>query len=552
MKKIVLAAVNARFSHTNISIRYLRNFICDLDYDVILAEFTINQPPSEIAAAIINERPHAVAISVYIWNALIVAEALPLIREALPECVLVLGGPEVSYSHDRWLGAHPEIDHIVRGPGEAGFRKLAGNGMRAETPVIEVPNPHFDAIPFPYTAADFPGLANRTVYYESSRGCPFRCSYCLSSRADQALEFRDAARVREEIAFIMQRGPAYVKFVDRTFNADRARARALWAHIIESYGASKTFFHFEVDPGLLVDEDFSVLEGSPAGLFQLELGIQSTNRDVLREVNRPGDFEAARGKIERLVRMKNIHVHVDQIAGLPGEDEVSLRSSFDRIYALGAGHFQPGILKILHGTGMKEIADAEGYGYSPQPPYQVRSTPLIPARAMEEFESVAYLVERLYNGGAFPIALEKLAAAFGGPYDFYRDMAGFYRGLDGPPLDRSRESCAGFLARYAQSKTDADIQYLLDCIRWDWCRGSGNRHYPAALRSASTLGGAKKFMGMVHAFMREGGPALPPLSEKEVKRAIVFFPESKKFRAEFLSGRGFAVFVPERPGPIFW
>jgi radical SAM superfamily enzyme YgiQ (UPF0313 family) len=555
MTRIVLVAVNARYSHTNIAIRYLRNSLFGLDCDVRLMEFTINQAPGDIVGAIAREGPDMVALSVYIWNAPLVGHMLSLITERLPRCLIVLGGPEVSYSHELWLKAHPRIDCVIAGPGEAAFRELVGRGSGRHGPVMAVDNAPFDDIPFPYTDEDLSGMRHRTVYYESSRGCSHRCAYCLSSRWDCALEFRSCARVKDELAFIMKHAPRYVKFVDRTFNCDRGRSRELWAHIMDNYGATGTLFHFEVNPALLGDEDFDLLGSCSRGLFQFELGVQSTNERALRAVDRPGDWALVRENIDRLAAMKTIHTHVDLIAGLPHEDWESLRRSFNDIYRLGADHFQPGLLKILHGTAMKEIAGREGYVYSPDPPYQVKSTPWLSAESVVEYECIAFLVERLYNGGHFALTLEELIKIFPSPYDCYRDLQAYYRALQGPPLDRGRESCAVFLARYVQSgRMSGDARgreaFLLDCIRWDWCRRSRNRHYPRLLRDVSTRRAAKKFMAMAHLFMKEGGPACPPLSGREVKLAMVFSPATREFGERFMGGHELAVFVPERPGPL--
>ncbi|HOO70262.1 MAG TPA: DUF4080 domain-containing protein [Spirochaetota bacterium] len=552
MKKIILAALNARYSHTNLAIRYLRNSIKDLDYNVLLMEFTINNHVSDIVQSLVIERPYAVAFSVYIWNAEIIGEIIARLRAELPECRIILGGPEVSYSHDQWLKAHEEIDYIISGPGESAFRKLALQGMNAAGPLLSASNPHFNEIPFAYVESDFKGMKNRTIYYESSRGCSFRCSYCLSSRSDHALEFRDNAKVKDELDFILKYSPSYLKFVDRTFNVSRERSRDLWACIIDRYGVGGTFFHFEINPTLLEDEDFRLLSSCPQGLFQFELGIQSTNERSLKAVNRPGAFDAIKERVERLIALKNIHTHADLIAGLPYEDEGSLRKSFNDIYSLGADHFQPGLLKILHGTEMKEIADEKGYAYNTRPPYQTISTPWLLPETVSTYESIAFLVERLYNSQNFPLTLKSLSELFSSPYDCYHDMHVFYQEQSRSPLDRGRESGASFLFDYINAGDRRGRVFLIDCLRWDWCAASKNRHYARFLKSETTRGAAKRFMGMVHFFMREPGPAWPPLTADEVKRAIVFSPESDVFRERHLHGHDLAVFVPGRPGPLLY
>ena len=235
MKKIILVAVNARYTHSCLALYCLKSYARGLNADIAIREYSINRNVADIAAAIVAARPDVAALSVYIWNAELVKNILPLLEAALPECVIVLGGPEVSYNPGSWLMDFPCIDYIISGQGEAAFRRLVETGFRHDEKIMRLPNPPFATLPRPYGHEDLNGLANRYVYYESSRGCPFRCSYCLSSRADQEPESKSADTVKDELRFILSHTPKLVKFVDRTFNLDRDRYRAIWNFLLDEY-----------------------------------------------------------------------------------------------------------------------------------------------------------------------------------------------------------------------------------------------------------------------------------------------------------------------------
>ena len=371
MKKILLIAINARYSHPNLALRYLRSSVKDLPYTCIIQECTTKLGPEAITASIVRQKPDAMAFSVYIWNVELIKAILPVIKKDMPDALVIMGGPEVSYNAHDWLRQYSAIDYIIVGSGEAGFRRLLEENMDLPEPVIDIRNPPFREISFPYCDTDFQDLKNRYLYYESSRGCPYQCTYCLSSRMDQKLEYRDPGMVMEELDYLMSNNPDYIKFIDRTFNARPDISRQIWTYIIDNFSEQKTAFHFEINPALMTEQDMAVLKRCRPGLIQFEAGVQSTCDRTLRAIKRYTPWEKVKPVLRELISLAAIHLHVDLIAGLPCEGMEEFKSSFNEIYALGAHHFQLGLLKILPGTEMKEFADRTSYRYSVKAPYTV-------------------------------------------------------------------------------------------------------------------------------------------------------------------------------------
>jgi radical SAM superfamily enzyme YgiQ (UPF0313 family) len=460
--KLVLAAVDARFTHSSLALRYLRAALAGAavaaprdpsapeagapappprgPYDVTLCEYHIGQPRLEVVRDLAARAPDAILFSVYIWNAAFIAVILPDLRALLPHCRLILGGPEVSAAPTRWLARHPELSLVVRGSAEAAAAILARADFAATSwpdRLLTVPETPADRAPFPYRAEDWPSLEHRYIYYESSRGCPFACSYCLSSRAEQALSAKPVAQVRAELTHLLNARPMLVKFVDRTFNADGPRARAIWAYLIQAaltagvapaarvtrHAAAFTRFHFEVHPALLGEEDFALLATAPAGLFQFELGIQTIHADTRREIRRSGRFASERPAIARLLALGTIHVHVDMIVGLPGEDIDRVGETFDALHALGAHHVQVGFLKGLPGTALAEDRARYGMVFEAAPPYTLLQSRWLTSEALAELARVAELFDNIGNTHRFGAEMSAAAETHGGPFRAYRALS---------------------------------------------------------------------------------------------------------------------------------
>lgn len=461
-KKITLVAINARYTHSCLALYCLKSHVRGLGHDVSLREYSLRRDTDEIAEETAGGKPDVVGLSVYIWNATIIERLVPLLRRRLPGALIVLGGPEAGYDPDRWLRGVPGVDCVVRGPGEQGFAHILAHGPGAA--IIDVPNPPFPELPFPYEESDFPGLANRYVYYESSRGCPFRCTYCISSRGDQALEFRPPELVRKELAVILSRNPMMVKFVDRTFNASGSYSRGIWSFLLDIRGDSPTRFHFEIHPALLEEEDFEILSRCPPGLFHFEIGVQTINPRAREAIRRGGEWTRERQQIERLVHGGRVRVHLDLIAGLPWDDLAWARRSFNELYALGSRHLQLGFLKVLPGTEMAASAPDHDIAWDPSPPYRVRETAWLTAEDLDRLDRVAHLVDRLHNTGRFPETLTALEALFESPFDLYDGLGNFMKERGSPP-GRGRESGSAFLGEFIgrlQERDAGPVKTALD------------------------------------------------------------------------------------------
>lgn len=426
LKRILLCGINSRFNQTNPALRYLRNAITGLnmDYTVELKEYNINQMPSDVIRDIISQPPDYILFSIYIWNITFIRTIIPEIRKIIPKTHLICGGPEVSFGNTAPF-YHKNFDYIIDGAGESAaaalFRgevpSVSGGGavvLRMEDYPVRLAE-----LPFLYTPGELKSLNDKILYYESSRGCPYRCSYCLSS-AQNGVEYRPLDLVTYELDRFLENGVKIVKFVDRTFNIDEERAFAIWHHIIKNHNAVTTF-HFEVKGELLTKKLIELLSTAPAGAIQIEIGIQSSNPDTLREVRRTFDGECVSASLSML--SKSIHTHVDIIAGLPHENINSFAGTFNYAAALKPDMLQLGFLKVLGGTEMKRFADNNGgYIYSDYPPYEIWQTPDMSFDDISILKRIEELVDRYYNSGRY-VSLFNTLAGRGGLFEFFKALA---------------------------------------------------------------------------------------------------------------------------------
>ncbi len=442
--KILLAGINARDTHSNPALRYLREMVSGLPHETLLREFSINMPILQIAEEIRRSEPDVLALSVYIWNARLAADLIPILKMMLPSLIIVVGGPEAGYRARQWLDDVPQTDLVIEGAGEAAFRDLAQNNFPLGERIVRRPNPPFADIPFLY-ASGFDLLEHRYIYYESSRGCPFSCSYCLSSRGDQAVEFRPLSLVFDELAIILKRKPQLVKFIDRSFNADPERARSIWRFLMEN--ACGTTFHCEIHPLLLGGEDFELLSAAPSGLFQFEIGVQSTNKRTLGEMGRPVQWNDIEQKLVRLVSMKNIHTHLDLVVGLPFDDIDSISEAFDRVAALSADHFQLGFLKALHGTDLRTRADEFGLRFEPFSPYEIIRNTWLSPEDLALLRRIEQLVETFVNSHAFDELLVP-AAGKEGWFTLMKRLSGHCEKTGFDILTKNRHHCSALITEF--------------------------------------------------------------------------------------------------------
>ncbi len=544
--KLLLVGINSRYTHSNPALYYLDKYINDLNYEVFILEYSVKEKVDNILSSMMEHKPDVVAFSVYIWNSNIVADVIEKLKYSFPYVKIVAGGPEVSYDPEVFFNRTPSPDYIVCGSGEEGFRKLALSGFDSAEKIIHEKNPSFSLIPFPYNDADMASLKNRFVYYESSRGCPFSCTYCLSSRQDQCCEYRNLMDVQNEIDYLCSFNPALVKFVDRTFNSKRDHYRGIWEHIADNHSDSKTCFHFEIYPELLTDDDILFLKSIPVGLFQFEMGIQSTRKETLAAVSRKGNWQRIFQIVKTLVGYGNINLHVDLIAGLPFEGYTEFQESYNRVYSLGAEHFQAGFLKVLPGTKMREQADDYFLEYTSKAPYEIISNKWIDEIEINCLKRVSFFTDLIRNSGRFKVSEKLLLSLYRTPFDFYEALARASADIDSGAL-RKWESIASLIVRLCEKDFPHILPELMDSIKWDWCLSMKSHHYPGILKSNLTLEAKREGYRF---FIEKSSENIINFDEftftkNDLRRSIFFRSGTDIFRDKYMSSTD-ALFLPDK------
>ncbi len=436
--KFLLVALNAKYIHSNPALHSLYAY-AGLEYEshIELAEYTINNEPLTILADLYKRQPDVVGFSCYIWNYHMVCELITEFHKLMPNVPIWLGGPEVSFSARDILDNKSEVTGVMIGEGEETFlhllkyylkedgyenlKKIAGIVTR-EGEYIQRPLLNMDTLPFLYS--DLSAFENRIIYYESSRGCPFRCSYCLSS-VDKTVRVRDFSLVKKELQFFLDNKVPQVKFVDRTFNCIHQHTMDIWQYILE-HDNGVTNFHFEVEADILRPEEMDLLSKMRPGLAQLEIGVQTTNSVTLKEIRRNMDIDKLRKTVETILGYKTVHVHLDLIAGLPYEDYESFKNSFNDVYAMKPQQLQLGFLKVLKGSYMHEKAEDYGIAYLDKPPYEVLYTNWLSFDDIVKLKRIEEMVEIYYNSNQFTHTLPVLEREFDSPFEMYENLAQFY------------------------------------------------------------------------------------------------------------------------------
>ena len=478
--KILLAACNAKYIHSNLAVYDLKAYSSDYDKEVLLREYTINQPKDEILKDIYGSGADVVCFSCYIWNISFVRELIRDLAKILPETAFWAGGPEVSYDAEKFLTEMPEMTGVLVGEGEKTFHDLLeyyidGKGSLGEIRGIayrdgeeirhngwrELMN--LSEIPFVYQHLE--EFENRIIYYESSRGCPFSCSYCLSS-IDKKLRFRDLELVKKELQFFLDHKVPQVKFVDRTFNCKHEHAMAIWKYILE-HDNGVTNFHFEVSADLLRDEEMNLMAKMRPGLIQLEIGVQSTNQETIRAIHRHMDLDKLKRCVDRVHSFRNIHQHLDLIAGLPYEDYDTFHRSFNDVYQMKPDQLQLGFLKVLKGSLMQGEAEKYGIVHKEKEPYEVLSTNWLPYGDVLKLKAVESMVEVYYNSGQFQHTLEYLVPLAKDAFTFYESLGAFYEKKGYSEISHSRMRRYEILLEYLQEETDVSVEKASQKMLYD-------------------------------------------------------------------------------------
>ena len=478
--KIILAACNAKYIHSNLAVYDLQAYARQYQQHILLKEYTINQQKDEIMKDLYEEKPDVICFSCYIWNISFVKELAEDLKKVLPSVPFWAGGPEVSFDAEAFLAANPAFDGVMVGEGEETFLELAGYyvdhvksleqirgiAFRKENQVLhngwrEIMD--LSKVPFPYK--DLQGFDHRIIYYESSRGCPFSCSYCLSS-VDKRLRFRSLDLVRKELQFFLDHKVPQVKFVDRTFNCKHDHAMAIWKYIVE-HDNGITNFHFEIAADLLREEELELMATMRPGLIQLEIGVQSTNLQTLSAIHRKTDFSRICQIVERIHSFGNIHQHLDLIAGLPYEDYDSFHHSFNDVYALRPQQFQLGFLKVLKGSLMKQMEKEYGIVHKEKEPYEVLSTNWITYEDVLKLKKVENMVEVYYNSGQFENSLKYVETLFPDSFTMYEALGRFYEQKGYDCISHNRLRRYEILLEFIESLKQGDVQKGADVLVLD-------------------------------------------------------------------------------------
>ncbi len=533
-EQILLTAINARFTHSNLANFYFKNSL-ENNYKVIIQEFSINEKLEDIIQKIVSSKSKIISFSIYIWNTELHKKIIPQIKKILPIVKIIIGGPEATFNCDYWYENFPSIDLIVRGSGEEAFKNLDLSKRKITDFLVTSQLPEL-----PYKAKDFQYLENKYIYYEASRGCPYFCTYCLSSRNDQKLIFKDIEEVKNDIDKFIKYEVKIVKFVDRTFNVVRKFSQEIWEYLILKN--TKTKFHFEINPQLLDKTDFEILKNVKNN-FQFEIGIQSINNETQKLIKRNIFWEKIQPQIKRLISETNIHIHLDQIVGLPNENYEMIKESFDAIIKLNPDHFQMGFLKILSGTEMFYDRKKYEMSYFSFPPYEILSNKFLNYQEISKLKLISEITEMLFNSGKFNMTLNSLIPTLRennfrennkdkkkSPFLILEEIATFYEKNKFSTHTAWINSAKHIIAF---SQNSEDVKFAL---RYDWFKMTQTNYFPDFLGENVDAILKKRIRKFLRLQLKE--KKLPFLSSSsEINKAVYFRNFDGSIFVKFLMGK---------------
>lgn len=481
MFKFLLVGINSKFIHTNPAIQSLKSY-AGKQYaeNIELVEYTINNQRSEILADIYRRKPDAIGFSVYIWNVSTVQPLLLELAQILPEIPVYLGGPEVSYNAMEYLEQYQNVTGVIVGEGEETFKELLEvyinrnadslhnvKGLQLRTEALQERTAiGIDALPFFYDETLIESYVNKIIYYESSRGCPFRCSYCLSS-IEKNIRLRDLNMVKEELQFFLDAKVPQVKFIDRTFNCNPSRAVEIWKYILE-HDNGITNFHFEIAADIMRDEEIEILQKMRSGLVQLEIGVQTTNERTLDAINRKTDIVKIKAVVEQLRKNNNVHLHLDLIAGLPYEDYESFKNSFNEVFNMNGHQLQLGFLKVLKGAPISTQVEEHGIKYTATPPYEVLETKYITFEEIMRLKNVERVLDTFHNSAQFTMSLPYIMEYFETPYNFFDELAQYYDEKGYFVMTPKRSRKYDILLEFAKDRVPNILEELRELLTLDY------------------------------------------------------------------------------------
>ncbi len=507
--KILLAAINAKYIHSNLGVCSLKAYAeankgpCSQDRSVEIREYTMNHETDRILEDIYKRKPDLVGFSCYIWNIGYVRQLVRDLALVLPGTAVWLGGPEVSYDGENILREEPAVKGVMTGEGEETFEELIRcyeegrepedvRGLIFRTADGQIrstgdrPLLPLDRIPFPYDSLE--GMEHRILYYESSRGCPYSCSYCLSS-VDKTVRFRSLELVKKELSFFLDNRVPQVKFVDRTFNCSRNHCQEIWQYLLD-HDNGVTNFHFEISADLISGEQLDILRQMRPGLIQLEIGVQSTHGETIREIRRTMDLERLEQTVRTVRGFANIHQHLDLIAGLPCEDFDSFRRSFDRVYRMRPDQLQLGFLKVLKGSPMAGMVPEYGLKFHREPPYEVLSTKWLDYGQILEMKKVEEMTEIYYNSGQFSCTLQEMETQWQSPFDMFRAIGDHYERMGLDQVNHSRLARYEILFDFLKEREPGNLERYRDLLMCDLYLRENIKSRPRFARDQSPYKGA--------------------------------------------------------------
>jgi len=491
--KILLTALNAKFIHSSLALYSIAKYCQRYSENVEVAEYTINNEENYILSEIYKKKPDIIGLSCYIWNMQQIIALAESLKKILPDTVIVLGGPEVSYEAEEIMKKIPQADMISRGEGEKTFFELMeywidnkgsleaikGITYRKDGQIISNPTRegiNLSEIPFVYTEENIKNFDNRIIYYETSRGCPYNCQYCLSS-IEKGVRFLDMDRVYSDLDFFLRHNVKQVKFVDRTFNCNKKHAMAIWTYLKE-HDNGVTNFHFEITADLVDDRTIEFLNTVRAGLFQFEIGVQTTNDLTTQYIKRNVDFEILSQVVKKIKKGRNIHQHLDLIAGLPGENYESFKKSFNDVYALEPEQFQLGFLKLLKGSGLRNDAVKYGLVFKDKAPYEILYTRELDYKGLLKLKMIEEMVETYYNSSKALYTIKYLIGFFESPFDFYEKLAQYWENNNLHSVQHSKAELYTILYNFSSEKLKNYTQQIKALLKYDMFLNDNLKNIP--------------------------------------------------------------------------
>ncbi|PHS29004.1 MAG: B12-binding domain-containing radical SAM protein [Alkaliphilus sp.] len=536
--RALLVAINAKYSHTNLALRYLKNMIINQNVEVELREFTINQNTNYILAEIYKTQADTICFSCYIWNIDLVLTLCKTLKKIRPDIVIVLGGPEVSYEIENMMSNNDFIDIVLAGEAEKSYQllmdaletdsdysEIQGISYRAKGSVHQ--NPIFKSV-FPMSELPFPykeGLPekDRIIYYEASRGCPFNCQYCLSS-TDVGVRYLPLERIKKELLIFINAGVRQVKFIDRTFNADKNIALEIMKFLVNNNN-NLTNFHFEITADIMDDEMLSYLKNIPKGLFQFEIGVQSTNEKTLQEIDRIMTFAKISSVVSTILGYNNIHLHLDLIVGLPHEDFFSFRKSFDDVFALRPNKLQIGFLKMLKGSKLRKESEKYGYIFNENAPYEIIQNKDINFRDLISIKGIEEMVEIYWNSRQFNSVIKAILHNFySSQFNFFNDLYVFWEKSGYHHKLHSKNKLFEIIYEFYLEMSFDKKHVFLELLKYDYLKSTKTSSLPAFMNRIEE----KSFKNKCHEYLQTKEnvtlylPAFTNLSAKQIVKKVHF------------------------------